>query len=261
MAGRMKLRKNINSIRNRKGSYILETAMTLPVFIIALLVMSSIILMYTCIEDANFVMMSELRRASIEAMYMDSSVLVPQRIKSSIKKHSSLPGELRTTDYIYRDSRAGLDELIGISICMRMEAANPLGLASSASYELSCITRAYVGKIRSEAPMSEAEFEGVDSEPVYIFPNRGVKYHKSGCGVLTAESTACLLSDELMRKYKACPKCRSRQAAIGSLVYVFPNDGEDYHLSGCDTLERNYIEIERKVAVNRGYTACLKCGG
>lgn len=79
--------------------------------------------------------------------------------------------------------------------------------------------------------------------------------------MLTAASTPVILDASIRKKYRKCPKCKSRKAENGALVYVFLDEGEAFHISGCDTLERNYIEVEKKVAIQRGYTPCLKCGG
>ena len=51
------------------------------------------------------------------------------------------------------------------------------------------------------------------------------------------------------------------EAATGTRVYVFPEYGSRYHLSGCRVLERRCIEIEKDVAKARKYTPCSKCGG
>ena len=109
--------------------------------------------------------------------------------------------------------------------------------------------------------MDASEFMDEDSEPVFIFPKRGEKYHSKGCTFLRAASTSAALSGTIRKKYKACPLCHSSRAADGSLVYYFPSDGEDFHLPGCPALQRNYIEIDKGTALRRGYTSCSKCGG
>ena len=63
---------NLRTHTNKKGSYIIEAAITLPVFLIALIVMSSIILMYACIEDCIFIAANELRRGAAEAIIADT---------------------------------------------------------------------------------------------------------------------------------------------------------------------------------------------
>ena len=144
---------------------------------------------------------------------------------------------------------------------LRLKSDNPLGIKAEADYDLSLVTRAYVGRDRDESSMSAEEFADEDSEPVYIFPKRGEKYHSKGCTFLRAASTSAALNASIRRRYKACPLCHSSRAETGSLVYYFPSDGEDYHLPGCPSLQRNYIEIDKGTAHRRGYTACSKCGG
>ena len=248
-------------IHDRKGSYIVEAAITLPLFLIAVLMMSSVILMYACIENCNFTAASEIRRCAAEAVGSDTGALLPHRIKKEITGSNSQIQSVRVTDYGYRVSRWGQDELIALTMELSLRSRNPAGIRSEARYSLGLVTRAYVGKIRNISNMSADELAGADSEPVFIFPKRGEKYHSEGCGFLTAASTSGTLSSSLRRKYKPCPLCGSRKAANGSKIYYFPSAGESYHLRGCPALQRNYIEIDKKDAIARGYTPCSKCGG
>lgn len=245
----------------KEGSYIVEAAIALPLFLIAVLVMSSIILMYSCIESSSFAIAGEMRRSSAEAIYADTGILVPHRVKERLLRDHSQVDQARTTDFGYRVSRWGQDELIVLSMRLRLRTKNPMGLRVQADYDLSMVTRAYVGRIRDISNMTAGEMAGDDAEPVFIFPKRGEKYHSKGCGFLTAASTSGVLTSSVRRKYKPCPLCGSRKASNGSLIYYFPAAGEDYHLGGCPALQRNYIEIDKKDAQARGYTPCSKCGG
>lgn len=246
---------------NRRGSYIVESTIVLPVFIIAVIVMSSIILMYACIENCSFMTAVEMRKCAAEAIYTDTYMLMPYKLKKEIEKTHTQVDSTRVTDFGYRESRWGQDELIALTIDMRLRTKNPLGIKAKADYDLSLVTRAYVGKIRDNPPMSEAEMSGADSEPVFIFPKRGERYHSEGCGFLTAASTSGVLSSSVKKKYKSCPLCGSGKAKKGSRIYYFPSAGEDYHLPGCSALQRNFIEIDKRDAIERGYTPCSKCGG
>ena len=246
---------------SKRGSYIVEAAITLPLFLIAVLVMSSVILMYACIESSSFAAAGELRRCSAEAIYADTSVMLPYRLKKEIKENSSRVESARVTDFGYRVSRWGQDDLIALTIDMRLRSPNPLGIRASADYDLALVTRAYVGKVRNYPAMSADELSGTDSEPVFIFPKRGEKYHSKGCGFLTAASTSGVLTGSIRAKYRPCPLCGSGRASSGARIYYFPSAGEAYHLSGCSALQRNYVEIDKKDAIERGYTPCSKCGG
>lgn len=244
---------------NKKGNYILEAVITLPIFLIAVVVMCSIILMYACIEDANFIATTELRRAATEAISVNTSLLIPNRIKSRVKDHSQVESIL-TTDFGYRIERWGQDELIPITMKMKMSTRSPLNLASKSEYDVAAVARAYVGKERELDNMTEDEMNS-NGDAVFIFPKSGEKYHAKGCSYLKAASKAAILDSSFKNKYSACPLCHSGNAYIGSLIYYFPRAGEDYHLPGCSALKKNYIEIEKKVAVKRGYKPCSKCGG
>ena len=246
---------------SRRGSYIAEAAVVLPVFIIAVIVMNSVILMYACIERCTFTAASEMRKCSAEAALSDTAALLPFRIKTEIQEDHRQIQNARVTDYGYRVSRWGQDELIVLTIDMDLRTANPLGLKARADYDLSVVTRAYVGKIRNNPAMTASEMESGSSEPVFVFPKRGERYHSGGCGFLRAASTSGVLTSAVRSKYKPCPLCRSGKASYGSRIYYFPAAGEDYHLGGCPSLQRNYIEIDKRDALERGYTPCSKCGG
>ena len=251
----------LETVSGKKGSYILEAVIAMPVFIAAVMVMCQIILMYACIEDCSFIMANEMRRGAAEAAYLNTSALIPHRIKNEVIDGHSLAKQAKVTDYAYRGSMDGQDELIALTLRLRLKAGNPIGLDSAADYDLALVTRAYIGKIRDEESMSEDEMSGHDADPVFIFPKRGEKYHSEGCGYLTAAAKSGTLTAAIRKKYKPCPLCGSRKAANGSRIYYFPSAGDDYHLPGCSVLERNYVEIDKKDAIERGYTPCSKCGG
>lgn len=251
---------NLKKAINKKGSYILESVISLPIFMIAVIVMSSVILMYACIEDANFIAATELRRTAAEALAADSSALLPSRIDSRLRQHSQVVSDVME-EYGYRASYSGQDELIFIKTKIRMETSDPLDLASEAEYRLAAVTRAYVGRERKLNRMTEADMMNADAEAVYIFPKRGERYHSRSCTFLKAASESAALSNAIRSEYSPCPVCHSRNAVEGTRIWFFPKDGESYHLSSCPTLQRNYVEIERSVARERGYTPCSKCGG
>ena len=251
----------LKSLTNKKGSYIVETVISLPIFIIALIVMSSIILMYACIEDCNFVAANEIRRGAAEAVIADTSIAVPYRVRKEIKgKHKQIKSA-KLVDSLYRGSRWGVDELIAFDYRLTLKTSNPLGIKAEAAYDLAIVSRAYTGRERDEDNMSADEFMDNDSEAVYIFPKRGEKYHSEGCDFLRAASRSAALTSAIKRKYRSCPLCKSGQAKTGTLIYYFPSAGEDYHLPGCASLQRNYIELDKSSAIERGYTPCSKCGG
>ena len=251
----------LKNLINRKGSYLVEAVISLPIFIIAMITLSSIILMYACIEDCNFIAANEIRLGAAEAVIADTSIAVPFRVKKEVTGKYKRIESVKLVDSLYRDSKWGTDELIAFDYRLTLNSPNPLGINAKANYDLSLVTRAYTGRERDESNMDAGEFMDDDSEAVFIFPKRGERYHSEGCGFLKAASRSAALTTAIKNKYRSCPLCKSGKAKMGSLIYYFPSAGEDYHLPGCASLQRNYIELDKSTAIERGYTPCSKCGG
>lgn len=246
---------------HKRGSIITESAITLPIFILAVVIMNSVILMYACIENCSFIAANEFRKGAAEAIFSDSAILIPHRIRSTVTENYSQIKDTRIRDYGYRSERWGQDELIIMTLRMKLEAPNPIGIKAAARYDLSLVTRAYVGKIQDSNCMTDDEFAGIDSNPVYIFPARGERYHGAGCQFLKAVFKSATLDNSIRAQYRSCPLCKSGSLSNGASIEYFPAAGEAFHTSGCPSLKRKYIEIDKKDATKRGYTPCSKCGG
>jgi hypothetical protein len=257
MAGDMKSKM----FTNKRGGYIVEAAISMPVFMVAIILLSSVILMYSCIEDSGFIGADEMNRAAVEARTVGSQPLLPYETGNRVRTAHRQIRNVAVEEYRYRYSSHGIDDLISMKLRLNMRQSAPLGLTRDASYRLSLITRAYVGRVGSSDPMSEERMRGEGDDPVFVFPKMGEKYHNDSCTFIRAGCAAAPLTHAMRGRYDECEVCRSGSAMIGALVYYFPVSGEAYHLPGCRVLERNYIEMEKSTAVERGYTPCSKCGG
>lgn len=246
---------------HRQGSYIVESAIVVPVFLIGMVVLSAIVLFYSCIEDANYILATELRKGGIEAVLLEEQPLIPLEAERRIRNNHPIVQSHRILDYGFRKSRNGFDELIYIKIELYMESRNPMGFLGNGRYDVALMTRAYVGLERKTNPMSEADFRNELEDGVFVFPQDGERYHAKNCTFVQAESKVVSLNQSVKNKYSPCKVCKSNKAAEGSSVYIFPNYGASYHLTGCGVLRRRCIEIEKDTAVERGYTPCKKCGG
>ena len=239
----------------------MEAAITLPVLLIAMIVLSSIVLYYSCIEDAAFITATEFRKGSIEAVVSEGQPLIPLEVAERTRDNHPILDSHRILEYGFRKNRNGLNELIYLNLELDMKTRNPLGILSQSRYDSALMTRAYVGQVRNCKAMTEAEFRNELADGVFIFPQDGEKYHNKNCTFVRSETKAVALTESVKRKYTGCRVCRSKEAASGTRVYVFPEYGSRYHLSGCRVLERRCIEIEKDVAKERKYTPCSKCGG
>lgn len=257
----MKLKIDINKIGiNKKGSYVLESVITMPIFIIAIVVMTSIILLYIAIENASFIMANELRFGAIKAHFIDDKYELAYSIKRDIENQNKQIDKFSIEEYGYRVNKFKNDNIIFFKADLRFDIKNPININSRAKYNLGLATRAYVGKEGEIEPLDETGFMEND-EAVYIFPKSGVKYHNKNCTYMKTAVTAVSLNKYIKHKYGTCPLCMSKTASIWSLVYIFPQYGDNYHLSGCGVMSRHYITISKNTAKKRGYLPCSKCGG
>jgi hypothetical protein len=173
----------IRIVANKKGTYIVDAAITLPIFMLAVIILSGIILMYTGIENSSFITANEMRRCAYEAIGADpagsggagtavgaaASLNMPYRIKRDSMAGCGSIDDMRVTEFGYRTSRWGQDELIIMNMRLYFETGKPLGLDNKVKYDLPMVTRAYVGKIRNMKAMSDEEMAG-GGDPVFIFP-------------------------------------------------------------------------------------------
>ena len=119
---------NLKMLINKKGSYLTEAVISLPIFIIAVMVMSSVILMYACIEDCNFIAANEIRRGAAEAAVVDTSIAVPYRVKKEIEEQHRQIRSARLEDSLCRGNRWDTDELIAFDYRLTLSSPNPLGI-------------------------------------------------------------------------------------------------------------------------------------
>lgn len=248
-------------VTDKRGAYIVETALGLPLLLTAMVVLASVILMYAAIEGTTFIGVNEMRLAAIEARQRSMKPELPFLIEEKALNEYGKIKNISTSEYGYRKYRYGIDELIYLRLNVKMETENPLSSDAEAEQEVSYMTRAYVGKERKIYPMSQARMEDRGGEAVFVFPTSGEHYHKENCSYNRAQYQAGALNEGIRREYLPCDVCESESVAPGETVYYFPLYGEHYHRAGCRSLKRRSVEMEREVAARRGYHPCSKCGG
>ena len=93
----------------RKGSYVVEAAITLPELLIAMIVLSSIVLYSSCIEDAAFITATELRNGSIEAVVSEGQPLIPLEVAERTRDNHPILDSHRILEYGFRKNRNGMN--------------------------------------------------------------------------------------------------------------------------------------------------------
>ena len=100
-----------------------------------------------------------------------------------------------------------------------------------------------------------------DDERVYVFPKYGEKYHSAGCRIMKEGSVEAILTEQLKRRYSACKTCKPSSLTYGSLVFMFSDGSRVYHRKECPCITKYYVSMPKSEAEAEGYAPCFFCRG
>lgn len=253
----MSVKKN-----TKRGSYIVEAVLVLPVFILAVIMLMSIIPVMGQCENVYFSVCDEMRKESVKAVYAPEPVTPAMRTAERIRNENRdvTACSINTIKYLY--ASRGMTDLITMEGKVTLEKKSLFSLYGRTEYDVSVTGRAFTGTNGKNTCLDEDEFKKKKkAEPVYVFPEYGEKYHKKNCTYLNACCEKRILNSALKKKYKPCKACRAGKARNGTTVYCFSKEGEVYHLGNCRHVKKAFVEMEKEDAIRKGYTPCSKCGG
>lgn len=244
-------------INNRKGMYIAEASLILPVFLMAFFLLIRLIPIFAVCENITYAAAEEMRFENAKAAFRSNPARLPMLLEVRALAENDEISSFRITGLHYRYEKGGMEDLITVSFRAGFRSDQDLIRAVPVVYRGKVTGRAFSGK-RSEGEPDEA-LRG--SIRVWIFPDGGERYHTEFCTYVRANAKQCFLSQDLARRYHACPNCRAKKASLGDPVYVFEANGEAYHTAECRAVKRRCVEVSRDRAEELEYTPCSKCGG
>lgn len=255
----------------KKGFLTVEAAIFLPVFIAGILTLAYLI-KFMAIEEGVFHSFADQARV-LSAVAGKDSLRVPvfaqqtafeQWVKNRIYEENGdnvSKVDLDMFLYLYDDPLRDLTEVISMDLNYEVNVKLPISFRKNLPVSESLLFRGFVGKRAAIDPMPFEEMETEKkSDPVWVFPISGERYHGENCTYIVSEPKQVIMSVQVRRSYGPCGICDSRNLPNGSLAYCF-RTGNSYHTGKCPTVEKYVIRIEREEAIENGYTACFKCGG
>ncbi len=243
---------------DKRGGYIVEAAVILPVFILAVIMMMSSIPVISDGENTLFSVSDELRFESVKAALYENQQTMNLRIRNRVMSEKDRFSEFYILKSRYMYTKSGIDDLITVQYQLKHRGRDFMNLFGEAVFDETITIRSYTGTVHQESPITPDKNE---SYQVYIFPEWGQKYHNETCSYVKGSYQMQYLNDKIKGGYDACRLCDARSAQTGSPVFTFEKYGKVYHLQMCRTVERYYVKIGKYKAEQRGYTPCSKCGG
>lgn len=238
----------------RRGSYIVEASIVIPLFIIAVMTLIGILPIIRSCESITYSACEELRLEMAKAAFRSNPAALPVAAEYRMRKEDPEHASVWITGYRYLYNANQTEDLIGLKIRTSYQKGNVLGIYGNVRFRLHIIGRAYTGAYYHGGET------GAGEETVYIFPNRGYSYHNAGCTFVRNGARQVYLTDDIRRHYRTCPNCRAKDAGIGAPVFLF-HYGEAYHTAECSAVEHICRQVKRSEAIRDGYTPCSKCGG
>ena len=248
-------------IYSKRGSYLLEAVLTVPAFIIAMILLLSVIPMLATQEDAVFAGCDELIKADARAALAAEPVSAPAMTIARIRReHPGLTG-IHIRDYRYRHAGETTSDLISLTLELDQDRLNPLSRISRLRTEVRLRSRTFTGETRALDGDADQFTRQEEACRVYVFPRRGERYHNAGCAFLHPACQMVYLTPALKERFSPCPQCHSSGAPPGTPVFCFFHEGKVYHYGSCSQVTKYYVEMDRETAREQGYLPCASCGG
>lgn len=241
----------------KKGSYLVEAAITVPIFILAVLMLISVVPVLSTGENMVYSMVDEIRLDTVRAAFKKNPYVLPLKIQERIVLENKRVKQIPDIDSRYLYTKKQIQDLISVSYRIKCEGNNPTGIFEQAEFKGKITARAFTGALHQKAPVTPES----QSRTVYIFPEWGMRYHGLTCTYIKGSCQLVYLSGETKKDYAPCTICNASSAQIGSQVFCFSKYGEVYHLASCRQVNRYYVQTDLNQAESQGYYPCSKCGG
>ncbi|HWQ78333.1 MAG TPA: hypothetical protein VN381_05935, partial [Anaerovoracaceae bacterium] len=255
--------------RDKRGFLTVEAAIFLPLFIVGVLTFAYLI-KFMSVEEAVFhsftdearVLSAEAGRSPLEVPFFVKQLDFEASLKDRVYDENG--DNISTVDidqFLYLYPIPGMTGMISMDLNYEVNVKLPIPFRKSLPVSESLMLRSFIGREEAADPLPFEEMEREKrSDPVWIFPRSGERYHGENCTYITSEPKQLIMSVQIRRNYEPCSICDSRGLPDGSLVYCFRTGGS-YHTGECPLVDKYVVQIEKEAAVEKGYTACLKCGG
>ena len=166
---------------SKRGSYLVEASITLPIFIISVCSLILIIRIVSLCENITFITSTNMMDAIFGHYNRVNLITLCKDIEDSSDYVSSF--KVSRYKYLYEDNE--LSDLIILDAEAEFEVMNAVGIYGQISFDTKVLCRAFTGETQSKNPLDESEFcENDKSQMIYVFPKYGERYHNKNCRYL-----------------------------------------------------------------------------
>ena len=167
---------------SKRGSYMTEAAISMPVLILCVCAMVLVIRIASVCEGIWFAESGEIMEAGLEAYDKKINVSLCKRVEKHVLSSERPLTDFSAENCRYLYSRGGIDDLISVDGRAVFRVVNAVGIDGKIEFDAKIMARAFTGTLRDASPLAESEFKerGV-AEEVWVFPKYGIRFHGENC--------------------------------------------------------------------------------
>ena len=199
---------------NKKGGYIVEAAISLPVLIIAV---CSLILTISISMICEGICFSTVESTIdyIRKPYQNIlSVSLCKKIEKEVLSDEDQLTDFKVTKVEYTTLDGDEQEYIGLEAEGKFSVVNPIGIDGKITFTEHILARPMTGQKQTGDVLKEEDFLGNgQSKKVFVFPKYGEKYHTKDCYYVkrAKKEVVCKLEmekfDAGLKDYEPCLVC------------------------------------------------------
>ncbi len=174
----MNLKTSIDDVRMKKGSYVVEAALILPVLIVSVCALILIVRIIAVCEMTVFLTSDKMIDSSLEIEKIFNGVSLCRELENELDEYC----DFKITRFSFCNQKEGIDDLLTIEAVADFKVYNPLGINGSIRFKEKIRGRAFSGNRQEGKRLDESEFMNAQaSEVVYVFPAYGIRFHANNC--------------------------------------------------------------------------------
>lgn len=200
---------------NRKGSFLTEAALALPVMIIGIIALALIINVIAACETIGFAASCGLKKAAfLNQNTIVNTVSLCSEIETRVDNQWPNLTQFKVRIVRKDFESGGIEELTSVSSAARFHVLHTSGIGGDAEFTSKLMARTFTGTLQDASPLdTEAFTQGGTARNVLVYPKYGERYHTETCSIVKQQNEAenpgwnMDLEEAVRQNYTACMLC------------------------------------------------------
>lgn len=170
---------------DRKGSYLVEATLTLPVMILGAVALVLIINIISACETIGFVTSCQLKKHLLLENSFFNTVSLCKKLEKEVAEQCPLVNGFHMKSVRSGFQSGGIYDLVSVTTETSFHILTCPGIGGKIKFEEKLMARAFTGALQDASPLdADAFMQGGSACDVIIYPKYGERYHMISCGIV-----------------------------------------------------------------------------